>query len=141
MKTAIDKVKELNDKTRAWIAEDPDNRGAGLLTEDAAHWSEMNIHTYEDMEHYLLVSDVYEGTKDVYGYKEDWSRLDAMSNEELEEMCNAISKSAEIRYGEYEDIARSEAEEDARIAKKEAEIAEKSANMTSLAEAFDVVFN
>jgi len=100
MKTAIDKIKELNDKSRAWVAEDPENRCAGLLVEEAEYWAESGITTYEQMEKYLLVSDVFEGTRDVYGYKPNWSDLQAMSIEELEAECDAISAEAAIKYGE-----------------------------------------
>lgn len=100
MKTAVDKIKEINDITRKWVAEDPDNRSAGLMVEDAEYWAKSGIITYEDMEKYLLMVDIYEGTKDVYGYKPEWSRLNSMSKEELELEADYISLAADEKYGE-----------------------------------------
>ena len=34
----IKEIKSRNIKTKAWVAEDPKNRWAGLYPEDEAHW-------------------------------------------------------------------------------------------------------
>ena len=41
----IKEIKSRNIKTKAWVAEDPKNRWAGLYVEDEAHWVERGITT------------------------------------------------------------------------------------------------
>jgi hypothetical protein len=80
----IEHIKQLNAKSRAWVAADPANRFAGLLSEDAAHWRGYGVTDVASLEHYLLAIDVYEATKDVWGYKPNWSVLKAMTYSELQ---------------------------------------------------------
>ena len=46
-------LKADNDKTRAWVSEDPENRFAGLLSEDVQHWAEYGIYTIQELQEYL----------------------------------------------------------------------------------------
>ena len=50
MKALINEIKARNIKTKAWVAEDPKNRWAGLYPEDEAHWVERGITTLEALE-------------------------------------------------------------------------------------------
>ena len=83
MKTLAERLAEIAQKSLDWIAEDPENRGAGIITQDLDHWKEYDIHTASQLDHYLLVSDVFEMTRDLYHYKRDWSKLNAMTDAEL----------------------------------------------------------
>jgi hypothetical protein len=78
-----------NAKTLAWVAEDPSNRWAMTLVEDLAHWAEVGVTTANELDHYLLVSEVYEGTREAWGYKPSWSALMAESTEELQRMADS----------------------------------------------------
>ena len=51
----IKEIKSRNIKTKAWVAEDPKNRWAGLYPEDEAHWIERGITTLEALERLSLI--------------------------------------------------------------------------------------
>ena len=44
LKELIAEIKSRNIKTKAWVAEDPKNRWAGLYPEDEAHWVERGVY-------------------------------------------------------------------------------------------------
>lgn len=46
-------ARELNAETRRWISEDPENRAAGMLAEDASHWAGYGIITVQAMGAYF----------------------------------------------------------------------------------------
>lgn len=46
-------IKNQNEQTKKWVAQDPKNRFAGLLCEDIEHWEEYGIATIEQLESYL----------------------------------------------------------------------------------------
>jgi hypothetical protein len=119
MKTALDKINEVNAKSEAWVAEDPTNRAVCILSTDMEWWSSINVNTYEEMEKYLLVSDVYEATRDLYGYKRDWSQLTAMSVEQLECEYTALTDEYDALEAERQAIINFEKHEAARIRKEE----------------------
>jgi len=104
-----------NAATLAWVAEDPDNRFAMTLVEDLAHWAEMGVTTAEELDHYLLVSEVYEGTREAWGYKPSWSALMAESTEDLQRMAdsNASFILSELEREEREQRAHERAVSDA----------------------------
>jgi len=52
MRTAIAAIKEMNQSSREWVAQDPQNRWSGIFSEDPAHWEKYGIITEQDfMEH------------------------------------------------------------------------------------------
>ena len=55
----IKEIKSRNIKTKAWVAEDPKNRWAGLYIEDEAHWVERGITTLADLERDELATYIY----------------------------------------------------------------------------------
>lgn len=83
MNDLVTHIQNLNAKTQAWINEDPKNRFATKLVEDLAHWAGYGVETVDQFDHFMAASDVYEVTKERYGYRPDWNRLMAMSTEEL----------------------------------------------------------
>ena len=96
----VEHIKQLNAKTRAWVAADPANRFAGLLCEDAEHWRGYGVTDVASFEHYLLATEVYEGTKDVWGYKPNWSVLMGMTYSELQNESARLLRSARAMRGE-----------------------------------------
>ena len=81
----IKEIKSRNIKTKAWIAEDPKNRWAGLYPEDEAHWVERGITTLADLERDELATYIYEGHKDAFGTKgRHYGLLGVFTDEESE---------------------------------------------------------
>ena len=73
----------LNARTLAWVAESPTTRWAACLVEELQHWAGYGITTPAQLDHYLLVTDVFEATRSVWGYKPDWSALNEATDEYL----------------------------------------------------------
>lgn len=99
----------LNAKTQAWVNEDPKNRWASGLTEDLAHWAEYGITTADQLDHYLLVSDVYELTRSVWGYKPHWGHLNRLANPALLAELESLRADAKRQAEEEEAAAKREA--------------------------------
>lgn len=83
-------LRSLNAKTLAWIAEDPNNRWAGLYVEDLSHWAEMGILTVRDFKRYEMESTIWELYKDVTGCRPRHMDFSKMSYEELEKECDYL---------------------------------------------------
>ena len=115
--TLAEHLAALNAKTLAWIAEDPANRWAGLLTEDLTHWAEMGIHTVADFERYELETLVWDMYKDATGIRPRHLNLKSMSLEELQDLVNYCGRQIEAQ---IEADARWEAEEEAYRIEQEA---------------------
>lgn len=81
-----------NAKTLAWVAEDPDNRWAGLLTEDLAHWAEIGIHTVAQYRRYDLETFVWEMYKDVTGIRPRHMDFKSMSDEDLQKEADYLMR-------------------------------------------------
>jgi len=82
-------INRLNAETQKWLDETPGSF-AGILTNDTDHWAKYNVYTAEDLEKYLLVVSVYEGTKDVWGYKSNWSSLMEKDTNELLKLAKEL---------------------------------------------------
>jgi len=116
----------LNAKTLAWIAEDPDNRWAGLYVEDLAHWAEIGVLTVRDFQRYELQSLVWEMYKDVTGIRPRHMDFDSMTLEDLQcevdyldrEMQASIEREAEWDRQEEEYRLEQEAERAAWLAEQ-----------------------
>lgn len=102
-------IEALNAKSRAWVAEDPANRFAGILTTDLAHWAESKIFSVEDFELYELRNDVWELYNSLYGVKPRFMGLWSMSREEVEAELASLREAykyrqeAEAEAQEYQD--------------------------------------
>lgn len=94
MNELIKHIQSMNAKTAAWVAVDPKNRWAAMLTDDAAHWEGYGIRTVAELEHYLLVCEVFEGTRSVWGYKPDWSALNSATDEHLKKEAAQLVREA-----------------------------------------------
>lgn len=101
-------IQSLNAATIAWVNEDPAARWACTLTEDMPYWvNECKISTPDEFDHHMLVTDVYEATKSIWGYKPSWKGLCECTSEELRSELAALSMhakdaiQAEVDYSEW----------------------------------------
>ena len=88
-------IKAENIKTKAWVAEDPKNRWAGLYPEDEAHWVERGITTLEALERDELECYIYDAHKTAFGVKGRHYNFKAMSLQELKAEADYISKACD----------------------------------------------
>jgi len=88
-------IKAENIKTKAWVAEDPKNRWAGLYPEDEAHWVERGITTLEALERDELECYIYDAHKTAFGVKGRHYDFKAMSLEELKAEADYISRACD----------------------------------------------
>ena len=95
MKALLDEIKARNIKTKAWVAEDPKNRWAGLYPEDEAHWVERGITTLEALERDELECYIYDAHKTAFGVKGRHYNFKAMSLQELKDEADYISKACD----------------------------------------------
>lgn len=99
---------QRNAETLAWIAEDPDNRWAGLIVEDLAHWAEQGVLTVRDFQRHDLICTIWDLYRDVTGMRPRHMDFDSMSFEELEAEIVSLSYAAAL---EREREAEMEAQE------------------------------
>jgi hypothetical protein len=92
--TLLESLEAKNAKTLAWVAEDPTKRWACTLHTDLADWAEWGITTADELEKYLAVSDVFESTRSLFGYKPSWATLMEMTLEELDKESKRLSEYA-----------------------------------------------
>lgn len=83
-------IQELNAKTKAWIDEDPDNRWAGMLVEEADHWAEYGVYTVEQFERHMLIETIWDVYKEVNGCRPRGLNFDEMSMEELQSFLDRL---------------------------------------------------
>ena len=88
-------IKAENVKTKAWVAEDPKNRWAGLYPEDEATWVERGITNMVDFERDELATYIYDAHKTAFGCKGRHYDFDSMSLEELKAEADYISKACD----------------------------------------------
>ena len=88
-------IKAENIKTKAWVAEDPKNRWAGLYPEDEAHWVERGITTLEALERDELECYIYDAHKTAFGVKGRHYKFSEMSLQELKDEADYISKACD----------------------------------------------
>jgi len=93
MQELMAELAKRNAKTEAWVAEDPQNRWAGLYSMDEAHWRERGITNLVDFERDELATYIYEGHKDAFGVKGRHYNFDSMSLEDLRSEADYISRS------------------------------------------------
>ena len=83
-------IKAENAKTAAWIAEDPDNRWAGMIVEDPAHWADYGITDVAGYERHMMIETYIDLYKSVNGVKPRWVNFDEMSDEELKSSYDSL---------------------------------------------------
>ena len=95
MEKLLAHIKAENIKTKAWVAEDPKNRWAGLYPEDEAHWVERGITTLESLERDELECYIYDAHKTAFGVKGRHYRFSEMSLQELKDEADYISRACD----------------------------------------------
>lgn len=129
MLTLAEHLRNINAKTEAWVAEDPDNRWAGLYVEDLEHWAELGVTTVQQFERYEMETSIWELFKDVNGFCPRGYDFKAMSDQKLTAMYDGLLKELEHqnqREAEYlEHIREMEARDAAEAAARAAELPEK----------------
>lgn len=106
----ISHIRQENAKLEAWVAEDPENRFAGMITDEIDHWRDYGIHSVEQYEKYMLAAEIVDSHKEAYGFKPSWSHLMSLSMEELEEESRQVSAAAQAAYEEEKSLEESAAE-------------------------------
>jgi len=101
-----------NAETLAWIAEDPDNRWAGLIVDDLAFWAEQGILTVKDFNRHNLECTIWDLYRDVFGSRPRHMDFKSMSYEELERECDLLGRMLE------DEIKRDERSEERRVGKE-----------------------
>lgn len=125
MLTLADHLAALNTKTKAWVAEDPDNRWAGLYVEDLSHWAEMGITTVKQFERYEMETSIWDLYKDVTGIRPRGYDFKSMSDDELTKMYDYLVKELELaNEREKEYLAHMEEVEAQDAAERAARLAE-----------------
>lgn len=89
-------LRNLNAKSAAWVAEDPKNRMAGLLIEDADHWSSIGITTVDEFNRYNLSMEIYDLHKSVYGFRPNYAHLKSLTVKELETELESLNRAWKI---------------------------------------------
>lgn len=128
--TAQEYVEAQNERTRAWVAEDPENRWAGELVCDES-WT-----TGLDAARSLAIGELSDAFKEANGFRPRHYNLAAMSLDDIEAELERCHEQAaeELAWKEAEDdmwadyLARCEAEdaaEEARLAEQAAKEAER----------------
>jgi len=84
MNELLNHINQLNAKTQAWINEAPKSRWSTLISDDIAMWNAQGIFNPQQLDHYFLVCNVYEMTRELFGYKPHWGNLNNLTNEQLQ---------------------------------------------------------
>jgi hypothetical protein len=98
-------IEAENAKLAAWVAEDPANRFAGMVTSNPDHWAQSGIFTVEKYVFEMAKCAYSDSYKDVYGMRPDLSRFTTLAEiESAQKSVDSEMKSAdreeEIRHGE-----------------------------------------
>lgn len=103
--TLAEYIADRNAATLAWIAEDPDNRWAGLIVDDLAFWAEMGIHTVAQYKRHDLEALVWDMYKDAMGFRPRHIDFSSMTDEELEAEADSLGRMIERQIQEEEDYS------------------------------------
>lgn len=103
MQELLNHIKAENAKTRAWIKAGP-GRAAGLYPEDEAYWVERGVSTVAELERENLITFIYDGHKDAYGFRNRGYDFDSMSMAELEAEADRISDAIEAENKRMEEM-------------------------------------
>jgi hypothetical protein len=107
-------IREINNKTLAWIAEDPKNRFAGIIEEDVAYWAEQGIHTAEDFELDSRRAEFWDFYKSVHGIRPRHLSVYQWDLETVTKELESLGAEAKVVW------EREEAQEKANVAEFEA---------------------
>jgi len=126
--TLLEKIQAMNAEKRAWVAEDPEHRGAGMLYEDLEHWATHGVTTAEELDRFLLETDLWEAYKQAYGVRPRHMDMASMTIDELQGHITACDEWSRMQQELDDDYAALETD----IASKQAQLIEKMADTTPL---------
>jgi hypothetical protein len=106
--TLAQHLANLNAKTLAWVAEDPDNRWAGTYTEDLIYWAGLGIFTVKDFQRHENESLFWDMYKEVTGCRPRHVNLKDMSDAELEHELDLLGRQIELEIRREEEWEREE---------------------------------
>jgi hypothetical protein len=107
----ITHIQNLNAEKAAWVAEDPDNRWAGMWVENIQHWNSMDIFTLEDFELYNVKAEYYDLYKEVHGTRSGSRWVwDKELNVTFEEVRKALDLLEEYAVEKFEEDQNAEKE-------------------------------
>ena len=96
MSELTDYIKATNASTLAWVAEDPENRCAGLLDESLEYWEQQGIFTVSDFERDSLIESIWDAYKECNGIRPRGMDFDSMNMEELQSIMDGLNDSIRI---------------------------------------------
>ena len=99
-KEVIDYIDDNARKTEAWVAEDPKNRWAAYAVSEPWYilmLIEEGIQTLDQYLHNQLLNNVFEYWRSVRGYKPDYSKLKAMSMEQLKDIDAELENESRLQ--------------------------------------------
>jgi hypothetical protein len=111
-------IKDRNAKTEAWVAEDPEDRWATLMIEDADHWAGNGVRSIAEYKHYMASAEHYEVYRDVYGIKPRWMDYDSMTLAEIEADLDRLYSALRGQREREEEAERKAEEERVALAKR-----------------------
>ena len=76
--------------TQAWIAEDPENRGAAYYTVDLDHWAEAGVFSVDDLKRYDAIATYVDMYKDIHGIKPRWINWDEFTTQAIEAKLESL---------------------------------------------------
>jgi hypothetical protein len=82
-------IQAENRKTLEWVSAAP-HRFATTHVEDLEHWNTCEVFTVEDFIKYNLACEIYDGSKEAYGFKPNWKGLMSCTIEELTAEVNSL---------------------------------------------------
>lgn len=98
MNALVAHIEALNAEKAAWVAEDPTNRWAGMITTDVDHWAEYGVFTVEDYERHMIIAGIWDAYKDAYGVRPRGTDFESMSLEELKEFQASVYAAADAQF-------------------------------------------
>lgn len=107
MNEVVARINEMNAESAAWVAEDPENRFAGVLCNDPEHWASYGVTTVAELEAYFDACAEREAYKAMLAgddwddwRTEEWIKEEEAAHEEERELFEAAGP-----YGEYENMS------------------------------------
>jgi len=96
-------IETENAKTRAWVAEDPQNRWAGEMCSDPAHWERYEIFTVGQYEQYNMDASYSDLHKEIYGCRPTGGNH--VTREEYDHLLNELEYQNQLDAQEARDYS------------------------------------
>lgn len=83
-------IEAENKKTQAWIDEDPKNRWSTFYAPASHYEKNYGIKTVDEFKRMMLINDISDLHKDIYGFRPREFNFDEMTTKELEDTLDAL---------------------------------------------------